>query len=90
MEPISLRLDEGMMHELEKLMRKNHFATTTEFVRAAIRDKMKELEREELVRNIRKLAGSSKRKTTDEQRRNAGEEAFEALEKKHLARYKRL
>jgi len=82
METISVRLDENMMKTLESLMKRHHFATTTEFVRDAIRSKIKELEREEIMRNIDRLAGSSKRKTTDEQLHKAGEKAFERLEKK--------
>ena len=67
METISIRLDEGMAHELERVMKRHHFATLTEFVRDAIRNRMKELEHEELQRQIERLAGSSKRKTTDEE-----------------------
>jgi len=67
METISIRLDESMVNELEKIMKRHHFATLTEFVREAIRDRMKELEHEELQRQISRLAGSSKRKTSDEE-----------------------
>ena len=82
METISIRLDEGMAHEVGRVMKRHHFATLTEFVRDAIRNRMKELEREELQRQIERLAGSSKRKTTDEEVHKAGEKAFEKLEKK--------
>ena len=83
METISIRLDEGMMNKLGALMKRHHFATLTEFVRDAIRNRIKELEHEELQRQIARLAGSSKRKTSDEQLHAAGEKAFEILEKKH-------
>lgn len=66
METISIRLNEEMMRKLEALMKKHHFATLTEFVREAIRIKMKELEQEDIQRQIARLAGSSKRKTSDE------------------------
>lgn len=67
METISIRLDEGMINELEKIMKRHHFATLTEFVREAIRNRMKELEREELQKQIAILAGSSKRKSSDKE-----------------------
>ena len=52
METISIRLDEGMAHEIERVIKRHHFSTTTEFVRDAIRNRMKELEHEELQRQI--------------------------------------
>jgi len=82
MDTISIRLDEGMTQLLEETMKKYHFATITEFVRTAIRDKIKELEKETILMNVSKLAGSSKRKTTDEQLHQAGERAFKILENK--------
>ncbi|MEK6889305.1 MAG: ribbon-helix-helix domain-containing protein [Nanoarchaeota archaeon] len=82
MDTISIRIDEETMNELAKLMRKNHFSTTTEFVREAIRDKMKELEKEEILKQVARLAGSSKRKTTDEMLHVAGEKVFKKLEEK--------
>ena len=71
-----------MVNELESLMKKHRFATLTELVRAALRDKMKELEKEELLSKIRRLAGSSKRKTTDEELHKARERAVDKFEKK--------
>lgn len=86
MENISIRLDKEMIEELEVLMKRNRFATLTEFVRSAIRDKMKELEHEELQMQIKRLAGSSKRKTTDEDLHKAREKAVDELEKKFKLR----
>lgn len=82
METISIRMNEGMIKKLNPLMKKHHFATLTEFIRDAIRSKIKELEKEEILKNIEKLAGSSRRKTSDEELHNAGEKVFEKLEKK--------
>lgn len=67
METISVRLDKGMGSKINSVMKKHHFATMTEFVRDAIRIRIKELEKEEILRQINRLAGSSKRKTTDEE-----------------------
>lgn len=82
METISIRLDDGMMHELEKIMKRHYFATLTEFVRDAIRDKVKQLENEEIEKRVARLAGSSKRKTTDEQLHAIRDKVFEQLENK--------
>ncbi len=84
METISLRLEDDLLRDLERAMRKYRYATMTEFVRAAIREKIREFEREEIARKVALLAGSSKRKTSDEELHAAGEKAFELLEKKRI------
>ena len=56
--------------------------TKTEFIRESVRDKIRELEKQETLKNVEKLFGSSKHKTSDEDLHNAGERAFRQLEKK--------
>ena len=82
METISIRLDENMANEIEKIMRRHHFSTLTEFVRDAIRNRMKDLEHEELKRRIERLAGSSKHKTSDEDLHKARERLEKVYDKK--------
>ena len=55
-------------------MKKHHYATKTEFIREALRDKVKELEKEERMARVKSLYGASKRKTTDEELHKAREE----------------
>ena len=62
-------------------MKKHRYTTKTEFIREAIREKIKDLEKEELLLRAKKLYGSSKRKTTDAQLHAAGEKAFRELER---------
>lgn len=62
-------------------MKKNRYTTKTEFIREAVRDKIRDLEKEELLYKVKKLYGSSKKKTTDEELHRAGERAFKELEK---------
>lgn len=82
METISLRLEDEFLQDVERAMQKFRFSTKTEFVRAAIRDKINELEKEEIMKKMAILAGTSKKKTTDEELHKAGEKAFESLERK--------
>lgn len=81
MEAISLKLEKAFLNDIEKIMRKHRYTTKTEFIREAVRDKIKDLEKEELLLRARKLYGASKKKTTDEELHKAGEKAFEELEK---------
>ena len=80
MEPITVRFEEGFVHDIEKTMKKHRYSTKTEFIREAIRDKLKELEKEEALVRVRKFYGDSKRKTTDEELHKAGEKAVKEIE----------
>ena len=82
METISLKLEKDILNEIDSNLIKNRYSTRTEFIRDAIREKLSDLEKEELLKEVAKLRGSSKRKTTDEQLHIAGEKAFNKLEKK--------
>lgn len=80
MEPITVRFEDSFLHDIEKVMKKHRYATKTEFIREAIREKIKELEKEEALARVRKLYGASKRKTTDEELHKAGEKAVKEIE----------
>lgn len=80
MEPICIRFEDDFLSAMETAMKKNRYSTKTEFIREAVRDKLKELEKEEALARVRKLYGSSKRKTTDEQLHAAREKAFREIE----------
>ncbi len=80
MEAISLKLEETFLKDIEDVMKKHRYTTKTEFIREAIRDKIKELEKEDLLLKARKLYSASKRKTTDEDLHKAREKAFKELE----------
>ena len=82
MENVSLKIEQEFAREMERIMKKNRYITKTEFIREAIRDKMKELEREQALKNIDKLFGSSKHKTSDEELHKAREKLAKKYEEK--------
>ena len=77
MEPVSIKFDERSLKNIGKIMQKFGYSTKTEFIREAVRDKIRDLEKEEALKKIDKLFGASKRRTTDAQLH----EAREKLEK---------
>ena len=83
METISIRLESEFAKILSEVIKNNMYSTKTEFIREAIREKIKQIQREETIKRVEKLYGSSKRRTTDEDLHKAREKAFEQLEKKH-------
>ena len=79
METISIRFEERFIHDMDKAMKAHRYATKAEFIREAIRDKMKDLEKEEALLRLEKAygAGAAKgRKITDDDIHNAGEAAI--------------
>lgn len=85
-ENVSLKMEEGFVRVIEAFMKKHNYMTKTEFIREAIRDKITDLQKREMLKAVDNAFGSSKRKTTDEQLHEAGERAFLKLEKKHSAK----
>jgi Arc/MetJ-type ribon-helix-helix transcriptional regulator len=49
METISLKVEDKMLKNMDKALTKYNFGTRTEFVRSAIRSKLEEYEKKELV-----------------------------------------
>tara|TARA_Y100000310_G_scaffold321445_1_gene379083 strand:+ start:1627 stop:1881 length:255 start_codon:yes stop_codon:yes gene_type:complete len=82
MENVCVRFEKSFIHDMEEVMKGHRYATKTEFIREAVRDKIKDLETKEALIRLEKVYGASKRKTTKEQMRKAKEEAFEVLSKK--------
>jgi len=82
MEQVCIRFEGEFLRAIEKIMRKQRYSTLTEFIRESVRDKLKQLEKEESLARIRRLYGYSKKKTDDFALHRAGENAFKQLEKK--------
>ncbi|MEK6915002.1 MAG: ribbon-helix-helix domain-containing protein [Nanoarchaeota archaeon] len=49
MENISLKLEIGFLHAIEKVMKRHNYTTKTEFIRESIRDKIRRLEEKEIL-----------------------------------------
>ena len=49
MENVSLKLEENFLNAIERIMKKHNFMTKTEFIREAIRDKIRRLEEKEII-----------------------------------------
>ena len=58
MEAISLKLEDTFLNDIKEMMKRHRYTTKTEFIREAIRDKMKQLEREEALLKIEGLYGA--------------------------------
>ena len=82
MQTITIKMEDRLLEELEQKLEEHRYSTRTEFIRDAIREKLSELEKEEVLKSISQLKGSSKRKTSDAELHAARDKAFKMLEKK--------
>ena len=82
METINIKIQDKLLNEIEQKLELHRYRTRTEFIRDAIREKLSELEKDEILKNLALLKGSSKRKTSDTQLHAARDKAIEMLEKK--------
>ncbi len=82
MQAITIKMEDRVLEEIDQKLEHHRYSTRTEFIRDAIREKLSELEKDELIKSIARLKGSSKRKTSDTRLHAAREHAFEMLEKK--------
>ena len=49
MENVSLKVEENFMNAINKVMKRHNYMTKTEFIREAIRDKIRKLEEKEIL-----------------------------------------
>lgn len=86
METVTIRFQEKVLENVDKSIAKHHFNSRTEFIREAVRDKLSNLSKDDLVREFLKFKGRAKKKTTYEDNRKTKEivskELMEELDKK--------
>jgi metal-responsive CopG/Arc/MetJ family transcriptional regulator len=82
MKVLNVKIENGILQEIDKNLIKNRYSTRSEFVRDAIRSKLSELEKEEMLKHVITIKGKSKYKTTEEQLHKSREEIGKLLEKR--------
>ncbi len=76
METICIKLEDSLLKEIDEKLKKHNYSTRSEFVRVAVRDKLKDLSREDLIKEFMKFRGSAKKKTSDKELREIREKVF--------------
>jgi metal-responsive CopG/Arc/MetJ family transcriptional regulator len=86
MKIVSVKFKENVLKEIDTSISRYNFNSRTEFIRAAVRDKLSELTKEELMQEFLKRRGKASRKTTLKDNRKTkeivGEEMMKELDKK--------
>ena len=79
METISLKMQEELLHDIDSSIKSHRYSTRTEFIRDAIRTRLNDLEKKEVIKELASLKGSLKAKKSDQK---AGEIAIRKIAKK--------
>ena len=81
MESITIKVEKTFSQEIESAMKKYNYSTKTELIREALRDKLSDLEKKDILHALDLLVGSSKKKSRDEDIHSIRKRVFEELEK---------
>lgn len=81
-ELITLKLEENFLEEVDSTVKRNGFSSRTDFIRAALREKMEKIKLKEDLAMIRANWGKSKRKTTDKEFHAVRERIFNEFAKR--------
>ena len=81
MESITIKVEDDLSREIDKSM-KPYYSTKTEFIREAVREKIKKLKKEKAVEELRKYFGKAKTKTTYKEERRIREEVGKRFAKR--------
>ena len=86
MEIVTVRFQEDVLKKIDETIEKHNFNSRTEFLREAVRDKLAELSKEDLIKEFMKFRGKASKKTTYEENRKTREivskELMEELDKR--------
>lgn len=80
METICIKLEEDFAKDMDAAIKANRYSTKTEFIREAIRDKLKQME---AIKKLESFFGKAKVKTTDKENRKIREQVGKELAKEY-------
>lgn len=73
MEVVTVKFQEDVLKRVDESITEHNFNSRTEFIREAVRDKLADLSRDDLINKFLKFRGKAKKKTTYEENRKTRE-----------------
>lgn len=81
MESITIKVEDNLSKQIDEALNP-YYSTKTEFIREAIRDKLKKIKKEETYEELKKYLGKMKTKTSYEEERKIRDEVGKEFAKK--------
>jgi metal-responsive CopG/Arc/MetJ family transcriptional regulator len=89
LEVVTVKFQDDILKRIDESIEKHNFNSRTEFIREAVRDKLANLTKEELIEKFLSFRGKANKKTTIEENRKTreevGRELMDVLEKRFTA-----
>ena len=79
---ITVKLEDTFLEDIDNLVKREGYQNRTEFIRAALRDKIEEVKLKEAIMSIAHLKGAAKKKTSEREYEDMRKKAFEEIAKK--------
>ena len=79
MKTITIKMDESILREIDSVIRKHRYSTRTEFIRDAVRVRLREMEKEIAIQRLATMRGALKGKARLNDDKLAGELAAKEL-----------
>jgi len=79
MQIVSVKFQDDVLKNIDKSISKHNFNSRTEFFREAVRDKLRELSREDLIKEFMKFRGRAKKNTSYEENMKTRDEVSKEL-----------
>ncbi len=81
-EMITLKMEDNFLADIDVIVKKEGYQSRTEFIRGAIREKLKEIKLQGELIELWRLKGASGKKTTDKEIHRIRQQVFEEFERK--------
>jgi metal-responsive CopG/Arc/MetJ family transcriptional regulator len=88
MQTITFKINDEILGKIDNSLSMFNFSTRTEFIRDAIRDKLKQLEKEQMIKKLAAYRGKAKIKYSDEEFEKLRAKVSEQYEKELEKRFK--
>ncbi|MFO8016961.1 MAG: ribbon-helix-helix domain-containing protein [Candidatus Woesearchaeota archaeon] len=79
MEVVTVKFREDVLKKIDSSIKDHNFNSRTEFIREAVRDKLTNLSRDELIKEFMKFRGKARVKVSDKRLREIRDEASKEL-----------
>ena len=80
-ELVTFKMEHDFLEDVDQTAKVACFQSRTEFIRAALREKIEEVKLKQAMIELGKLRGKAPKKTTDEERERIRDKVFEELDK---------
>ena len=80
-ELVTFKMEHDFLEDVDQTAKDACFQSRTEFIRAALREKIEEVKLKQAMIELGKLRGKTPKKTTDEERERIRDKVFEELDK---------